>query len=547
MKKQPSLRQTKKQTQSLSAPGFKLHFQPELPPSSGTEKLFSLLPYVLFLAALTLFLGNGYFAFTDFPLDDAWIHRVYSRSFAFLHGLQYNGGAQEAGSTSPLWAIVTAPAHWLEPLGTTAVVIAVKAIGVILGGITLFFVQKISERLTASRFAGVIAASLFTFDSRFVFSMLSGMENILLVALMTGALYALIRNKILIAAVLIGLTPSVRPEALLFLPLFVALLFFNKDFMLKKPLIWVALLTPAALWSMFCLSVNGHLFPNTFYLKAESFHLGADQIGAAWQVLTEHGYASSVVFLFALLAGIAWLYLRKDTIGKNALFLFVLAPALFLIGIVGTRNVDLSGYYWTRWADPASLLFSVLCCFGIAVMFSAGLERNRAKQAFRAKDEKPFLIVAGIGLILFAFSVMPLYQSFADRRFHLEYDSRAIHIVNVQAGEWIDKHLPQDVVVGVNDAGALRYFGKRFTIDLKGLNNTELAFDRVSHEQVIAQTDWLAVFPSWFEGAGIFDYFNRITSFAIPLEQYTVCNCPGQIEKVIYQKREKYRFAKTIH
>jgi hypothetical protein len=115
----------------------------------------------------------------------------------------------------------------------------------------------------------------------------------------------------------------------------------------------------------------------------------------------------------------------------------------------------------------------------------------------------------------------------------------------VQAAKWVDQHLPQNAYVGVNDAGALRYFGRRHTVDLKGLNYTALAFNRISHEQVIAETDWLAVFPSWFDGAGIFAYYDRITSFAIPLEQYTVCNCPGQIEKVIYHKKEKYRFAKA--
>src|SRR5882724_7278458 len=89
-----------------------------------------LAPAILYFATLLVFVLWSPASRGQFPLDDAWIHRVYARSFAWGHGFAYNDGVQEAGCTSPLWAVISAPAHWLEPaLGTAGVVWAVKLLG----------------------------------------------------------------------------------------------------------------------------------------------------------------------------------------------------------------------------------------------------------------------------------------------------------------------------------------------------------------------------------------------------------------------------------
>ena len=99
------------------------------------ESLLLLFPLLIYAAAVARFATFSPFATSDFPLDDSWIYQVYARSFAYGHGFAYNDGLQEAGGTSPLWILMTAPAHWLSPLGgTPAAVLGVKAIGVLLGG-----------------------------------------------------------------------------------------------------------------------------------------------------------------------------------------------------------------------------------------------------------------------------------------------------------------------------------------------------------------------------------------------------------------------------
>ena len=75
----------------------------------------------------------------------------------------------EAGSTSPLWAILTAPAHWLSFTGSDATTLAIKLIGVLLGLACVWIVQRIACGLLRSRFAGCCAAVLFAVDPRLLF------------------------------------------------------------------------------------------------------------------------------------------------------------------------------------------------------------------------------------------------------------------------------------------------------------------------------------------------------------------------------------------
>ena len=176
------------------------------------------LPILAYALALAGFIENSH-SILDFPLDDAWIHRVYSRSFAYGHGFAYNDGHQEAGATSPLWVIVSAPAHWLVILGPEAPVVAVKIIGIMLGLVAVLACHRLALRITGSELAAGIAASLFALEPRLIMASLSGMETCLLVTLVAWAAVALIERRFLLFLVLLGLVPVTRPEGVIALPL----------------------------------------------------------------------------------------------------------------------------------------------------------------------------------------------------------------------------------------------------------------------------------------------------------------------------------------
>ncbi|MEJ2720595.1 MAG: hypothetical protein P8181_05575 [bacterium] len=492
------------------------------------------LPPVIYLLGIICFLSyNGRHA--SFPLDDAWIHRVYARAFAAGHGFEYNDGAQEAGATSPLWVIATAPAHWLEPFGRRAVVFGVKGIAILFGVISILLFHAVAKHVTKSTATAVVAASLMALEPRLLFSSLSGMETPLLIALWMGGIYAFLKKKWLLAAVLFGLTPVTRPESLVLLPICAAAgVVYAAGYPLwKKGLASLILALPFLLWAVFCKHTTGHWLPNTHYLKSHPFQLTPKALADAWQVVSSDGFASLFIFLVGVIVCALYLIGRRDvpTFG-----LMIVGPLVYLLGVAGTRQIFTEGYYWTRWFDPGSLLLTAAFALGYSVLLTGRFELSRLGASAARRVRVVVVAAAAVGLLV---CVPAFTGSFKDRRGHLITDSRAIDRINVEAGLWINEHTPPGATIGVNDAGAIRYFGNRHTIDLLGLNNQDIAFRRMSSLDALIRSDWLAIFPSVFrDQQGLIErYFLPVTVFQIPLEEYTICNCPGQTTKVIFRKK----------
>lgn len=493
-------------------------------------------PIAIFVCAVAYFASASPHSRYGFPLDDGWIHRVYARSFAHGHGFAYNDGEQEAGATSPLWVVVSAPAHWLEPWGEGAVALGVKVMGVVLGIIALVLVQKTAEVLTESRAASVVAASFFAIEPRLLFSALSGMENVLLLALWMGASYAFIRRRWLLSFILLGFMPVTRPEAVIVVLacLLGFYLLVEHDRPLRRAYLWVVPWVPMLLWAIYCKCVNGRWLPNTFYVKATSFRLGLQELGIAWDAVRQHGLCSSLVFFVGIAAYLLWAFTRDDWPARSALLLHLTAAVAYAVGVVATRKVELSGYYWTRWVDPASLILAVATCTGLALLVTGSLDVRKL-----LPNARPLCI--GLGVLGTLCSAFPMSRSLADRRSHLASDSRVIHELNVRAGRWIDANTPEDAIVGVIDAGAIRYFGRRRTIDLVGLNYAGLATGRFTRGELLDEVDWLAVFPTVFQQwdkATRMSFVQRM-KFEVEPDEYTIGASSEQATKAIYQRTSR--------
>lgn len=515
-----------------------------------------LIPLFVYLAASIWFIQNQYSLF-GFPLDDAWIHRVYARSLAMGHGLAYNPGQQETGSTSPLWIIASAPAHWLEFLGTRSMVVGVKLIGWLFGAAVVFGVVRLGQLLTKSGFVACLAGSLMALEARLLFSALSGMETTLLVAIWIWACVALLERRYVAFLLLLGLAPLARPEALLLTPL--ALLAVPgvvrgpRSPWLKLGILALPLI-PQLLWSATCMLINRHPLPITFFLKAKPFALGTAELGTAWRGLTQQGLPSLWLYPLGMLVFLSFCLRWRTRAAWQCLAMLPLAAIIYLLGVCGTRTVVMEGYYWTRWLDPGALVLSVPFCVGLSLLvwiavrgrkgLHAGMAANGTDPTTtkrRQRRELAARITAGVLTLAFvAISAPQFRRTMLDRRSHMATDSRAITIMNVQMGEWIRENTPPDAVVGVNDAGAIRYFGERKTIDLIGLNNSELAFGRLPIKTAIRRCDWVAFFPAVFpeEILQVFrSEFDLRKVIQIPLEEYTICLATAQTVEVAMQRK----------
>lgn len=498
-------------------------------------------PIAVYVAMVITFL-RGQYSRVGFPLDDAWIHRVYSRSFALGRGFEYNPGQQEAGSTSPAWAIVTAPAHWLEWLGTDVMVFAVKLLGILLGALCVFLVGSIAYRLTRSEPIAGLAAAMFALDPRLAFSALSGMETLLLVAVLLGACTALMHSRHLLFLFLLGIAPVVRPEAVIMLPLAalgIGRAFAEENGGARRALALVLPVLPSGVWAIFCLLATGSPLPNTYHVKATAVTFSINLLAVGWQGLTHQAALSGLALLSGMTAFL-FLSLRTQAVrargGLLASMIMICFPLLYVTAVVASRHFYVGGYYWTRWVDPASLLLVAASTIALAALaVTAWRDLRRANDHARSRYSWTRRAFGAVAVLLVLGSVPTFSLSFEDSRFHLEADSRAIDIMNVRMGEWIRDNTPEDTVLGVNDAGAIRYFGERFTIDLLGLNNSHIARGEVTIEQALEVCDSLAVFPAWFHPS---DFYRFEPSFQteLPLAEYTVAVDPAQTRMVAYRR-----------
>lgn len=493
----------------------------------SARRLLPLLPLAILIAGAVFLLSGGEQAAGGFPLDDAWIHRVYARALAGFQGFAYNPGQQETGATSPLWALVSAPAHWLQPAGDRAVVLAVKWLGVALAGAALLGLARLGRRLTGSPAAGLIAACLVAAEPRLAFAALSGMETPLALALWFWGTERLLAGHRRLGPLLLGLAVTARPE--LIVPVGLTLLpgFFDRG---SRAAAWLGAALaalPSLLWAAFCLSATGRPLPATWYVKQEAFRFDTQKAAQFFDLLTQAGWLTLSVLGIGLAAAAVLLWRRRDRTALLGALSLGLGPLLMHGLIVGGRTIRLDGYYWTRWADPQSLALLALCGIGLgAALAGMGLLRRGYPLTGR--------ILAGVLLV----SALPVVLGgWSERRSRLESDSAAIERMNVQPARWVAAFTPPDAVIGVNDAGAFRYFGARETVDMIGLNFHERAFGEANLDAIYRRVDWIAVFPSWWAGTNLLDGFMERKRYTLPPADYTVCDCPGQTLVLIAEKR----------
>jgi hypothetical protein len=486
-------------------------------------------PVIVFLAGTFVFLAAPG-RFQSFPLDDAWIHQVYARAFSAGHGFAYNDGQQEAGATSPLWVIATAPAHWFVSGTSRSVVTGVTMIGALCGLAAVLLFWSVVRRTTSSTAVACVAASLLALDPRLLFSSLSGMETTLLLTLWLGGLLTALKHQWFRSAVWFALMPVTRPESLTLLPLCaIALWISNREWSWRRKFVPLFVLgIPFAAWSVFCHATTQHWLPNTYYLKAHPFQLTGAGIAGAWQIVSGQGLGSLLIFPIGIVISVVVLIRRRRAV---ELAFLVGAPLIYMAAVSGTRSLVNEGYYWTRWLDPASLTLTAAFALGLALVLCGSMFPPAAMRRRRT-------ITMAIGVIALMLSSPRLGRSFVERRNHLRSDSHSIDATNVRTGLWIRDNTPADAIVGVNDAGAIRYFGDRRTIDLIGINNQDLAFARVSVLDDLNRCDWLAIFPDWFrdDGAFIRKEFSLATVIRVPVNEYTICDCPGQTITAVFKK-----------
>jgi hypothetical protein len=465
-----------------------------------------------------------------FPLDDAWIHAQFARSLATGHGFSYTGDRWVAGSTAPIWTMALALGYILIP----NIVIVAKGLGLLCQAATGVIAARFGAWLSDSTWVGFAAGLLAAAAPILVWGGPSGMEVPLAALLVLLGIDRLWRGQQMVMGVLwLALACLARPESLIILALALADLIgrwlWRRDHSRQLILaIGVAALVLVP-WIVFNYATIARPLPTTFYAKSGSGlarALEQRDLAMAQRDLTVFGPQALTNFvavlgdqfgLAAWLIPIGLIYGAITATRRHATIwlLLVLIVVPFAMGITAPQRLKLTN---ERYVPQLIAIAAVLAAVGTTPLVR-GIARA---QPFHPLVRHTVVIIPI--LLTWAIASRPpaRAQDFA-------IGVKNINELHVALGQWINRHLPIDAVVGTNDVGAIAYFGRRRILDIEGLVSPEaLAFRGVGRGLQVVETfqpDYLIIFPHWYpEIAAQTDRFHLVCRATITDNQVAAGN-----------------------
>ena len=475
------------------------------------------------------------------PLDDSFIYFQYARQAAQGHFLEYNTGAEPtAGATSLLYTLLLVPGFWLG-LDGMGIALYALALGLVWLGLSAWLLLLLGRKLSGP-FSGWVAALMFLLCGPLLWGYYSGMAIGLFAfaILLTLYLYLTEDRRAPLAATLLALA---RPEGIALVLLLIAIVTY------RRALNWQ--------WGV---PLGAYAF-QALLLAWWTGEAGASGVEAKWRFAEPHGslpeQVRAVFFDFAefvkgILAGslghqtsvnlyaydgnyrrmvftpfVALFFLGElsyrlwGELSERRLGVAALGGTWFVGGVLLTCTLVEYDAHFNRYQQPFLPLYILFAALGLGRLDAAGGEWGN-------KLARGLACVFGLwGLMSVGFFAVAYGENCSD-----------IRNQQVEMARFIDAELLPDARIAVNDAGALRYFSGRQTIDLVGLttagnsapwrHGSGSLFERLEAMPPDQRPQYFAIFPNWFNfPEGI---------FLQPLHRIRVFE-PSIIdaEKVLYQ------------
>jgi hypothetical protein len=443
------------------------------------------------------------------PLDDAYIHFQFARSFAQGKPFVYSPGtAPVAGATSLLWPLLLSIPQLCGVAGLALIPWAWLFGWLCLAGLA-YDTARAAARITSDGIAALCGLAVLAFSANAWFAT-SGMEVVPLgwILIRTARRSAewfegdRSHRRELIALAWLG--PLMRPEGSLATMFVVSALIFGERPAARRALQALAALVGVLVPACLNLLLTGHATQTTALVK--------------WLPLNPYLHSGEVlgtmldnaqIFFGTLLDGKVW---SAVFVPQHARILACCAlPALLYagsargvssrawlltalgLGILIPTSYD--SFLWNRlrylwpFAAPWLIGLGALCdqLGELAARLSARLGLAR------------YALMAGlIGALAskYPFALWDLAESCA-----------AISAQHVELGKWAKTELPPDARIGVNDTGAIAYFSQRPVFDIVGLTTPGEAqywvagagsrFEHYEHLPRSALPTHFIVYPGW--------------------------------------------------
>jgi len=470
------------------------------------------------------------------PLDDSFIYLQYARAIAEGHPFVYTqGNAPTTGATSLLYPFLLAPPHLagFRPSLAIAWALGLGLLGYVLSALLL---AKLGRRLGGIP-GGAVAVLLFVMSPHLLWGYMSGMEIALYGTVLLASLETYLRERDearfpTLRWWLFVLAAS-RPEGAVLAGVFGLVLIADRrraardardpagtgpgGRALLRGIGWSALLpfAAAALPFLVNLAVAGSIEATSSQAKsilAEPYHetrleylRGAHQVWLAigkvylGMMQMEEGMRLHVDLALVNAIGMALFVLLSFAPARRWRSGLVLLPLLAAAVVIQSLPVFwyVHLYRYLQGVYPLVLLL-VAAGWGRAATLSW-------ERLPRAAGAPAAILLAAAPFAVWAPRLLP--EQARVIKFYGHNCENILH-QQVAIGRWIDRSLPVDAIVGLNDAGAIAYYGHRTTVDLIGLTSARYAriyrsglgclFEHVRREPPARRPTYFAIYPEWF-------------------------------------------------
>jgi hypothetical protein len=519
-------------------------------PTMRTGLSIILLGVITVVVSSWFFLSMGKFTggALSMPLDDSYIYFQYARNFAEGRPFHYSSGdVPSTGATSLLYTLLLAAGYKLGARGDSII-----AFSFILGSCFLFASSLIVGRILKSLAGGVAsigAAILLLTNGHVVWAYLSGMEVGLFATTILMTLLFFVKERptgrfygTSFAAALMGFS---RPEGFfLAVPVALLILTTSRDESRAHRLFFALISLSGGFQFLmnWCLTRSfastGTQVKSVFYTQEPDmwrYYMGRFlQMARPVLYLFLSDFHSSS--LSPNWARLATLFLKCGFVAALAIFVFDRrhrnSTALLLV-CWGFLAIFLSLVPWAwnvhfnRYQVPFFTIFLVISSVGLGAL--ANLSPGR----LRTLAQLALAIIFAATAVSFLGTTKRMARIYA-------HSCENIFRQQVRVGKWVSRNTPPQTIVGLNDAGAIAYYGERRVFDFVGVVTNQKAINWrsgigsvVEGLERLPQDDLpriLAIYPNWLPflvSSGI----AKTAVFRAHLDLNIIC---GGSDKVVY-------------
>lgn len=403
--------------------------------------------------------------------DDGFIHIQYAKNLILRGEYSFNPGTLSFGTTSPLWVMLLAALGRLFGSGDNLIVIS-RVLSWLAGVGAVLAMYRLGRAFGLSRFFAhlcVIALAGHMWHARWTaLSMETSTAVFAVVAVGVASAGALSDNRrALFLGLFMALASLVRPEAYLFLPLYLAVVVTSHDRTAacvgKTLAMSAALIVP---WLLFARFHVGSFLPNTAGAKSGGLVLNPLTFAHKLEPIVKITASAEGLFVLLIVLSLILLRLRARVLSERcrlALLWIIALPAAYVI-----FDIQVLSRYMLL-TSPFVIVLGVTALSDILDTYRISRKRWIAGGVTAA--------TVVVNVALYVAVVIP-----PSRAFSHDLTTRLRDL-----GVFLKDNSSPGAVVAAADIGYLAFYSERHVLDLGGLveNVTHDLREKYDYEEIV--------------------------------------------------------------